>query len=937
VLTWKHGYVNAGDLQPDTPLVPFYNKFFKGTAYEQVFQPADGKWQQTHRMVAEDIYGPLGKQVVHYKNEIKRDNRPINLEPMGHGAHSLLTLEKHKVKIVDAVRKWKRSPENRKLQRELATKQWADRREHMTAALRKMHQSPEYKANHQAGMDRWKQRRNAQKMMSETYEGIAGTPNANHRVVSVKKLEGTRRVYDLSVPRTNNFALNCGVFVHNCLFMLGIQWVRIDWPGREIRNLTLPTNFPRAISNKYAKVMGDLWSQLVQGDIPVNWIPSTDDPNDENTASICERVREVIDAEAKTRTLKRDLGFWVTYTGNGFLLPFYDYSDEYGTTPVQMSQCQNCGKTSMPGEFDGAGTPPKPPVPCPNCSAQALAAGTPPPPPQYGPAANPDGSAITQDMPIGCLKYEVLSPFEVYWDNTRRIGTPQHWFFRPHLYDVSKARALWPDFATKISEGMNEPMRPSRNYLIAIAYAGAYLTGTTGTGEAAAREEMRRQVTAWEYREDPTVEYPQGVYAVRVGEEITELKPLPNVWGAGAKKGQPFHGLVHFHQEISGGAWAKSRANDLISIQARRNIIESNLQLTAQRTGAPKLLSPIGSGLKAISGQAGQWVEYKPITFGGTSLAKPEYLEAALGNVQPLVLLLKELDDAMEKIAGTYNVSGGDVPPGVTAASALAFLSEKSNRAISPLKEQWAEAWSLAYQYGIEIARQHWTDERILAILGRNQQWQFQRFKKADLSGAVNVSIDYEALFPKSQATERANIMQLAQMGVIQPAMDEDQSYNVLSRFGMTELKPAQNASKLQAQREWDEFITNGTQPRLIPMVQDPAIHLKQHKEDACTQEFDDLPLEQQSVWIAHIMATQNELVQQSLPIAPGAPPPPNGNAGPHPAPAGHAGSQKSSQAGAAHGNMSGPPAPIRKGEAAADSGPGPAPAIGIPGPPPPA
>src|SRR5258706_11922004 len=95
-------------------------------------------------------------------------------------------------------------------------------------------------------------------------------------------------------------------WLRNILFMLGIQWVRIDWPGREIRNLSLPTNFPRAITNKYAQVLGDLWSQLVQGDIPVNWMPSTEDTKDRTTAEICERLREVIDNEAKTRICKRD-------------------------------------------------------------------------------------------------------------------------------------------------------------------------------------------------------------------------------------------------------------------------------------------------------------------------------------------------------------------------------------------------------------------------------------------------------------------------------------------------------------------------------------------------------------------------------------------------------------------------------------------------------
>src|SRR5579859_1267230 len=686
-------------------------------------------------------------------------------------------------------------------------------------------------------------------------------------------------------------------WLRNILFYLGIQWVRIDWPGREIRNLSLPTNFPRAITNKYAQVNDDLWSQLVQGDIPVNWVPSTDDEKDRTTSDICESLREVIDVEAETRKIKRDLGFWVTYAGNGFIEPYYDYDPLYGTQPVPLSACMNCGMTSKVGEMDGAGMPPKPPTPCPKCQLNAAIAGQEPPPPQYQPALNPDGSPQTADMPIGKLRFRVLSPFEVYWDNICRIGQQQRWYFTPHRYDVTKAKALFPDIADKISEGMNEPMRPSRNYLIAIAYAGSYLTGTTGTGEASAREEMRRQITAWEYREEPTEEYPQGVYAVRLGDEIAELKPLPNTWGAGRLQGQPFLGLVHFHQKISGGAWAKAVATDLVSIQARRNIIDSNLQLTAQRTGAPKLLSPMGSGIKNVTGEAGQWVEYKPITFGGTSLAEPHYLEAALGNVQPLLELIKMLDDMQETLAGTRNVTGGDVLSGVTAASALAFLNEKANRALTPLKEQWADSWGLIYQYAIEIIRKHWTDQRILAILGRNKEWQFMKFKSADLTGAVNVSIDYEALFPKSQATERANLMQLTQMGFLPPG-DPDLESEVLESFGATKFKKQIEGAKLQAIREFDAFMTNGTPPQLIPIIQNNPIHLQQHLNDAATQEFENLLTTnkaQADIWIAHIQATQEAIIAAQVAMATSGQP----SLGAQPAPPpGHAGSQKGSQRG---------------------------------------
>jgi hypothetical protein len=98
---------------------------------------------------------------------------------------------------------------------------------------------------------------------------------------------------------------------------------------------------------------------------------------------------------------------------------------------------------------------------------------------------------------------------------------------------------------------------------------------------------------------------------------------------------------------------------------------------------------------------------------------------------------------------------------------------------------------------------------------------------------------------------------------------------------------------------------------------------LLQHKIDAQSQEFENLlrtNKEQADLWIAHIQATAQDLMAASMPLLPGGPPSPT-------APGGHAGSkvagsQHGSQSGPAAGNLGGPPAPIRKGEAAA-GGPG--------------
>lgn len=748
-------------------------------------------------------------------------------------------------------------------------------------------------------------------------------------------------------------------WLRNVLFQNDVQWIRCDYEAKQVSNLKLPPNFPRAITNQYAKVNGDLMSAIIQGEIPLNPMPAKDDPASISSAEICERLREVIDNETQVNSVKRDLGFWVTLTGNGFILPYYDYSKEYGVQRVPQFSCSYCGALTTdpnkPCPCGGAEAAAMPPVPTtvvppppspdamgaapdvtqpppPDAPMQAGPAGditlpTPPPPtPPFQPATNPDGTPMLKEFPIGRLCFDALSPFEVYWDNTIRVGTgKQRGFMRPWRYDVQTAKDQFPDFKDKITEGMPEPMKASRNFLTAIAYAGSYFSnGTTGAGDVTnGKDAFTKQLTAWEYRELPDSTFPQGIRSIQLGEEIVLIEPLKDVWGAGRLKDIPFLGLVHFHGENSGGAWGKPRANSLVPLQARRNIIESNLQLTAQRTGAPKIMIPQGSVSDQWVGEAGQILKYKPISFGGTTPAEPKYLEAALGNVQPLVLLLDKIDAKMEDIAGTHFVQGADVPSGVTAASALAFLSEKANRAISPLKEQWAEAWRLVYMYAFEIVRVHWEDERVLAVLGPNKEWEFFKFKGADLSGSVDVSIDYEALFPKSTATRRANIMQLAQMGVISPATDPEQQYACLEAFGETELKASMDRARLQAIREWDAFLNEKKQPVLKALVQDAALHLLQHKLDAASQEYELLPPDVQAIWDAHIQATATEIMVASMPMTPDGAVPASAPGGP--AGSKVAGSQHGSQSGPAQGNAAGAqqPASIRKGEQMAD-GPGP-------------
>jgi dUTPase len=65
-------------------------------------------------------------------------------------------------------------------------------------------------------------------------------PN-NHKVVAIHAVGGVHDVYCLTVPEAGNFALEAGVFVHNCGIIVNVTPLEPEWRGKitiEISNTT---------------------------------------------------------------------------------------------------------------------------------------------------------------------------------------------------------------------------------------------------------------------------------------------------------------------------------------------------------------------------------------------------------------------------------------------------------------------------------------------------------------------------------------------------------------------------------------------------------------------------------------------------------------------------------------------------------------------------
>lgn len=678
----------------------------------------------------------------------------------------------------------------------------------------------------------------------------------------------------------------------NVLYFAGKQWIIFDNSSRRWRPKRLPQWYPTPITNKFAEKTNDLISSLMQGRAPINYVPATSDQADIATAEIGARVREVFYEESEVDLWEQELAAWVMLTGNAFLVPTYDYSEEFGTKEVELPEigCLSCG-----AKFDALAAE-KTENKCPECGSDQLL---------------PTGQTISRSIPIGALRSEVLSPFEIRLDPRIRNIKDHRWFERLSTVDLEQARERWPNFAGQIQADKEDKL--SQIYLDALAYVTSTHGSAASFGLSGTTSDTKNpRTTIYEYNELPSLDFPRGLRVVRVGKTgpITELEPAPHKYGAGPRRGQPFLNLVHFGLDIVPGRfWRKSRVDDIVTLQAYRNLIESVLKLTVQRTGNTLWLNPSGSAADNFAGEPGQVIDYVPVSLGGTTFAKPERLPAELSNVQPLVILLTKIDDSIERVVGTFFSGSGDTPPGVTAASALAFLAERADRSISPIRREYAKGWKAWESMNLEIARFHWIDERIRVIAGRNKKWEVDQFSKSNLQGAVNLVIDHKALFPKSQATQRATIAQLIQLGAINP-MDPQQQWKILEAFGETALKGSEDLDVQEARQEWEEFLeTEGQKlPVLYPLIQNSPVHIMEHSSAAKTDEFKELPPPVQQIWIDHVNAHYVDFISRQTAL--GSPQTnPNGRT-----PDGSEGPDTRLSTGT---NGAEKPAPIRKGEEA--------------------
>lgn len=290
----------------------------------------------------------------------------------------------------------------------------------------------------------------------------------------------------------------------------------------------------------------------------------------------------------------------------------------------------------------------------------------------------------------------------------------------------------------------------------------------------------------------------------------------------------------------SGKFYGVSVVEDMIPIQREYNRTRSQIIEAKNLMSKPKLLAPEGSiNPNQITTEPGQVVLYRQGFDKPTPMPAAPLPSHVLNEVQ-------QLQQDMDDVSGQHEISRGQNPSQVTAATALSYLQEQDDTKLSDTVSSLEEGVEKLGRHILAHVSQFWTTERTVQIVGADGSFDAQVYKGSAIGGNLNVRVEAGSALPQSKAAKQAFVMDLIKMSVIEP----QKALEMLDLGGIERVYEDYLTDVRHGQRE---NIKMAAGEQVEPNDFDNhAIHIDAHNKFRKGQEYESLPDEIKAIFQQH-------------------------------------------------------------------------------------
>jgi hypothetical protein len=209
--------------------------------------------------------------------------------------------------------------------------------------------------------------------------------------------------------------------------------------------------------------------------------------------------------------------------------------------------------------------------------------------------------------------------------------------------------------------------------------------------------------------------------------------------------------------DMPGELHGVSAMEQVKQIQSMHNSISSLIAKNIYLTAHPKWLVPKGAAKIESLGNDATIVQFQGQI--------PPQLATYSSNSAEVYTFRATLKEEMEQVYGVHGVSRGQPPGGVTAAVALQFLNEQeAERASEEISKKNEFIKAIAKKI-LAVAGDYYEteDNRLIRILGKENEYLLRHFDAANLSKPYDIKIDLGNAIADSKAGKTQRIIELIQ------------------------------------------------------------------------------------------------------------------------------------------------------------------------------
>lgn len=309
---------------------------------------------------------------------------------------------------------------------------------------------------------------------------------------------------------------------------------------------------------------------------------------------------------------------------------------------------------------------------------------------------------------------------------------------------------------------------------------------------------------------------------------------------------------------VPGRFWPTSVVEQLREPQIELNKLKSQIRENAQRLGNPAFMSSRMANIK-YTGVPGEWVKYDD----NTPNAQPSYLVPP-PMPQYVVDELERINTDIMEISGQHEVSGANVPAGVTAASAINLLLEQDDTRLGPVITQMETVLSEAGQMILKLIAEYYDEQRFVTLAGEDAAYSFVQFKGSQLRNNFNIEVQAGSTFPASKAAKQAAIEHVLTLMIQNgQSLDERNMRKMFKDYAVGGLEAFYSditRDVTQTNRE-HRLMYQGT-PLPINSTDNDEIHIEEHSDEMKSAKWFRSGMQTQAIFDSHIALHKQRLDQ---------------------------------------------------------------------------